>query len=231
MIRHSTESVGDADGRPEPRFADEVEGYYRAILRRLAWPGTAASRPLQTLGITSCYEGEGVSTVASQLAAAAAHGDGHRVLLVDGNLVRPSLDRRFGVHRRPGLAESLLGDRQVEDGIQTTPLTSLSLLPAGEPNGSVHQAYDSARLAPTVASLRAKFDLVVFDMPSIGGAGLGIGLARLLDGVLLVVESERVRWEVAQRTKQLLLRAEARLVGAVLNKRQHHVPNWLYRTL
>ena len=72
---------------------------------------------------------------------------------------------------------------------------------------------------------------MVFDMPAAGRLGFLVRLASLVDGVLLVVEAERVRWEVARRPIEQLTRANVHLLGAVLNKRRQHVPNWLYRTL
>lgn len=231
MIRHRLNNVAVENGRAA-QGADDVREYYRTILRQLDWPGSARDGRLsQTLGVTSCYEGEGVSTVAAELALAAACGGDRRVLLVDGNLTRPSLAERFGAAPGPGLAEVTWEHQEVQPVIQATKAPNLSLLPAGDSVGTAQRAYDSARLAPVIESLRQAFDLIVFDLPPASQAGSAIALARLVDGVLLVVESERVRWEVAQRTKQLLLGAEARLVGVVLNKRRHHVPEWLYRTL
>lgn len=231
MIRHRVDGVVAGNGHPA-RGADDVREYYRTILRQLDWPASGDDgRLFSTLGVTSCYDGEGVSTVAAELAVAAACGGDRRVLLVDGNLPRPSLADRFGVAPGPGLAEVLLEQQDVEQAVQTTNVPHLSLLPAGDPCGAIQRAYDSAQLAPVIESLRQAFDLVVFDLPPAGQTGAALGLARLVDGVLLVVESERVRWEVAQRTKHFLLGAEVRLVGVVLNKRRHHVPEWLYRTL
>jgi Mrp family chromosome partitioning ATPase len=68
-------------------------------------------------------------------------------------------------------------------------------------------------------------------MPAVHDAGPNDRLAGLLDGVLFVIEAERVRWQVAERTTEHLRRANVRLLGAVLNKRRRHVPEWLYRTL
>lgn len=231
MIRHRLDSVAVKNGGTA-QGADDVREYYRTILRRLDWPGSVREGHLvQTLGVTSCYAGEGVSTVAAELAVAAACAGDRPVLLVDGNLARPSLAERFGAAAGPGLAEVTWEHQELLPVIQATKVCNLSLLPAGDLAETTQRAGDSTRLAPAVESLRQAFDLIVFDLPPAGPAGSAIALARLVDGVLLVVESERVRWEVAQRTKQLLLGAEVRLVGVVLNKRRHHVPEWLYRTL
>jgi len=81
-----------------PRHFDPgVREYCRALLRRLEWPSGGSSRSLRTLGVTSCTGGEGVSTVAAHLAAAAAAWGTYSVLLVDANLLGPSVHETFQV--------------------------------------------------------------------------------------------------------------------------------------
>ena len=76
-----------------------------------------------------------------------------------------------------------------------------------------------------VKELAQDFELVVCDLPAAGQASCTSRLAGLLDGVLLVVESERVCCEAAERGKELLMRADAQLLGVVLNKRRQARPN------
>ena len=72
---------------------------------------------------------------------------------------------------------------------------------------------------------------VTSDIPAPTGLDGSIYLAGKLDGVLLVFESEQSDGRTALRTKQQLEEANANLLGAVLNKRRKHVPNWLYKML
>ena len=172
-----------------------------------------------------------MSTVAAQLAVTAAGRGQRRVLLVDANLARPVVHRTFGVDLQPGVAEVLSDPEKVPAAIQPTGIAGLSVVAAGMPEPSPGEALDCAALAGVLDRLKADFDLVIFDLPASGQTGSATRLAALLDGLVMVVEAERVRWEVAQRTSELLRRAGVRLLGAVLNKRRQHVPNWLYRTL
>jgi capsular exopolysaccharide synthesis family protein len=200
------------------------------LLRRLDWPGADARPGVRTLGVTSCYRGEGVSTVAAQLAATAATCDSRRVLLVDANLAQPALHRILDLHRAPGLAEAVVDGEDFFDCLQETGMENLWAMTAGEQPGS-EPVYDSGALAGLIGAVREEFDLTVFDLPAAGEASAAVRLASLLDGAVLVVESERVRREVARRVVDQFAQADARLFGAVLNKRQQHVPDWLYRTL
>jgi Mrp family chromosome partitioning ATPase len=56
-------------------------------------------------------------------------------------------------------------------------------------------------------------------------------IAALMDGVVLVVEAEKTRWEVANKVREALVQADANVLGVILNKRRFHIPEWLYKTL
>lgn len=217
--------------RPLPqREGDEFQEYFQTLLRNLPWPSRGSARRLTTVGLTSCYRREGVSTIAVRTALAAARTVGHHVLLVDANLTHPSVHELFHVRREPGLANVVLDDHPLEAALQPLVAGRLSLLTAGR-GGSAGAWAAVAGWATLLARLQQDFALAVFDLPATSEIGSAMQLFGLFDGVVLVVEHERVRWEVAQRKRQGLLRAQANLVGVAFNKRTEHIPAWLYRTL
>lgn len=217
-------------------LTEESGEYSRTVLRHLHWPvagggeeGSAAAS-FRTLGVTSCSRREGVSTVAAQLATAAAHMDEGPVLLVDANLTHPVVHELFDVDLSPGLAEALQNADILPACVQPSGRGDLSLLTAGEPNGHLSKAFDTGGIGSVIGTLAQEYKLIVFDMPPAGEQSAGLRLAGRLDAVVIVVEAERVCYEVARRTRQLLERAGASVRGAVLNKRRDYVPRWLYRT-
>ncbi len=233
MIREATRAKEDGaraeTGRPHGLQAD-VRRYYETLLCRLPWPAAGSGRPLRTLGVTSCHSGEGVSTVAAHLALAAAGMGEPQVLLVDANFARPCVPRIFGIRGRPGLAELLHDHCTLPEVLQPSPAANLQLLPAGKPATGISRTYAAAGLPGLLKELAADFELVVVDLPAASQAP-GLRLARLLDGVLLVVEAERVQREFARRVCGLLRRAGARPVGVALNKWRQRVPDWLHRAM
>jgi protein-tyrosine kinase len=206
----------------------EMLDYWDEILHRLPWPKGDSNGPLRSLGITSCARGEGVSTAAAHLAAVAASEPDARVLLVDANLSAPAAARILGVAAAPGLAECLFEGEALDDAVQASPLANLHVLAAGRLRGSPARAYDSPHFTPLLKELSDRFDLLVVDLPAASRASCVFRLAGLLDGVLLVMEAERTTCEVAARMKELLRSANARILGAVLNKSRAHLPHWLY---
>ena len=217
--------ITDEDHAPGERIREAC----RALLRRIGWPSRSGG--IRSIGVTSCHRSEGVSTVAMHLAEAATGPGRHKILLVDANLEHPALHRALGARLGPGLAEMLVSGRRLADCVQPSQHPNLSLLTAGRGDAAQTAARDASHLADLVQSIEAEFDLAIFDMPSTADATSSAGLAGHLGGVLLVIEAERVRAEVARRTKDLLIRDGAELLGVVMNKRPQHVPDWLYNTL
>ena len=91
---------------------------------------------------------------------------------------------------------------------------------------------DGSRWLPQILEkLRGEYSLIVVDAPPVLEANSGVRWTRLSDDVIVVLEAGRVRWQVAQRAKELLDEADANVIGVVLNKRRYPVPRWLYRAL
>jgi capsular exopolysaccharide synthesis family protein len=194
-----------------------LSGHYEALFRQLRFLHDRQSEPPRTIGVTSCESGEGVSTVAVNLAVSGAHS-GCRVLLVDANTISPSLARTLLVAPRPGLAELLTGEADLKECIHTTATTGLSVLPAGPLSPADQADYDWTRLRPIIDQLTADHAVVIFDLPPVNALSPCPVIASLLDGVLLVVEAERTGSDAALRGKRQLCAAHAKPLGVVFNK-------------
>jgi len=205
-------------------------GYFETLRDSLLQPKDSSFQVPRLIVITSCYKGEGVSTIASNLAATLALGDEKHVLLVDANFRDPSAHQIFGVNLSPGLGEILWNDQDSKTVVQSTVIQNLFILSAGEIEGD-STYFESQVFADLLHTLKNDYGFVVFDSPAMSGTSSVARLASLLDGVILVTETERVRWEAAQRVKEQLDKANSNILGVVLNKRKFHVPRWLYKTL
>ena len=182
---------------------------------------------MRTLGMTSACRGEGVSTLAAHLAITAAADGPVRVLLVDADLEQPTLHRLLGTQLDPGLAECLRAERGPAEAAGESGFPGVSMLGAGRLRDSPARLWDLPTLPGLVEDLSHEFELVVFDLPPVAQQSWMRRLAGLLDGVLLVVEAERVSGQAARRAKELLRGTEAHLLGAVLNKQREGLPHWL----
>jgi uncharacterized protein involved in exopolysaccharide biosynthesis/Mrp family chromosome partitioning ATPase len=184
------------------------------------------------LAVTSCHNGEGVSMVAANLAAALARKANQRVLLVEANPYRPSAHLTFGLNNSPGLTDPMPAEEGGNTGrIKRAYDIKLDVLPSGQGGITLARLVDSQEFQEQLSLWKSEYSFVVFDLPPIFKSNSVLRLASQVDGVILVLEAESVSWEVARRAKRLLSQHKAKLVGVVLNKRKFHIPPWIYRNL
>lgn len=177
---------------------------------------------MQTFLVTSAIKGEGKSFIASTLAIAFAQ-IGKRVVLVDADLRKPDLHRLFGLDGSVGLANVLLDTASLDSALLPTRLETLKLLPAGVlPKGSdaatPAELFSSEAMQHLLQRLKGQFEIVLIDTPPIAVVTDASILAPMVDGVLLVVELGHVSRSAVQEIKEQLELAQAKLLGAVINK-------------
>lgn len=90
---------------------------------------------------------------------------------------------------------------------------------------------DSPRFRDVLDRLRERFDTILLDPPAFNYSPEGLALAGMADGVVLVVEAERTRWQVAHVVKDRIERQGGKILGAILNKRRHYIPGFIYKRL
>jgi len=226
---------------------EKINGCRRAIetLKEQILLRSQGSQELRVFAITSPHRNEGVSVVAANLAATLARLGQGDALLIDANLGHPSVHETFNTDLSPGLADALANNRtnllpkvtdlansrSNGDAILSSPARNLHVLSAGETEENLSEILESDKFRKLLDSMKKNHRFVVVDLPAVSEASWAARLARLCDGVGLVVEAERLRWEVVNRAKEQLLNSKANILGVVLNKRRFHIPGWLYRRL
>jgi Mrp family chromosome partitioning ATPase len=210
-----------SNGDPaEIQIGMNIDKHFLGLYQRLLAFQNGAAKSPRAIGVTSCQRGEGVSTVAIGLAACAARSRGGPALLIDANFAHPSVARAFQVGAEPGLFEVLSGTIEPGECIRQSKCEGLSLLTSGCRAPGVEPSYMPTALAALVAELRKRYATIVFDLPSAEECSPSIVLGGALDGVLLVVEAERIQDELARRATLRLQEANVVILGAVLNKRR-----------
>jgi protein-tyrosine kinase len=180
--------------------------------------------------VTSAVQGEGVSTVCSNLAVAAAQSTGQPTLLIDANLANSSSQATFGLNRNMGLVDILAGAATPEC-IQPTGVDGLSVVTAGTSARRKDTRISAEAFDVLLNGLGEEYANVFIDAPPPSESADCEVACSCVDGVVLVVEAENLRNQVVANTKQALLDGGANILGVVFNKRKYHVPNWLYRRL
>ncbi|MFG0333021.1 MAG: CpsD/CapB family tyrosine-protein kinase, partial [Maioricimonas sp. JB049] len=191
----------------------EAEAFRSIRTTLYAAPGGTDDRLLQ---ISSPEPGDGKSTTAANLAVAMAQS-GKRVLLVDGDLRRPTLHRLFKLRSDIGLVDVLAGDVDAETAIQKTAVEGLRVLVAGTPPANPAEALSSARLGRTLHNRRSESDYVIVDTPPILAVSDPCIISPHCDGMLLVIRADKNQRPAVRRTLEILAAHGVRLHGVVVN--------------
>ena len=173
-------------------------------------------RGLKLVMVTSTNPGEGKSLTASNLSLTLSGSYERRVLLVDGDLRRPSLHDVFRVPNSTGLSDSLLANH-AQGGLAVFEVAQrMSLLPSGNPMADPTGILTSAAMRRLLEAARARYDWTIVDTPPVGLLSDARHLSDMVDGVLLVVEAGVTQYQ--EILKAIDIVGRERLLGVVLNR-------------
>ncbi len=177
--------------------------------------------------VTSSGPGEGKSTTTANLAVVMAQ-QGKRVLLIDADLRKPTTHYTFRVSNARGLTNVLTRQLKLLDAVSSTEVDRLNILPSGPVPPNPAELLGSRMMQEIIKEALNEFDMVVFDTPPVMAVTDAQILANICDGVVLVVGSGVTEKDIAQKSKELLLAAKAKLLGVVLNRKKMNDKNYYY---
>ena len=172
-------------------------------------------RPLTCLLITSSIAEEGKSTVAANLACTLATKQHQKILVLEGDLRRPTLAQQFGLNGIPGLSEWLEGETSPTMNVCRLDGLGLYILPAGKPPADPMALLQSERLPLLMDHLKSWFDWIVIDSPPLLPLGDTSVWMRLADAILLVTRPGKTEKSQLQRSLEVL--DQPKLLGALVN--------------
>jgi len=174
-------------------------------------------RRLRSLLVTSASPGEGKSTIAAHLAATHAEQH-HRTLLIDGDLRRPSVHKRFGISSAVGLSNVLVGEMAWKDAlIKPDGTTDLDILPAGPPSRRAADLIGRG-LMELLEEAGPQYDLVILDAPPLLGFAEPLQMATAVDAVVVVTRAGQTNRNAVAAVLSTLNRLRANVMGLVLNQ-------------
>ncbi len=187
---------------------------YRSLRTNIQF--SSADQVIRTIMITSAGPGEGKSTTASNLATTYAQAD-QKVLLIDADLRKPTVHHTFMISNRYGLTNVLTNQCRHREVIVESYIPNLYVMPSGGHAPNPAELLASNRMRNLIEELREEFETIVIDTPpSLAVADAQI-VSSLCDGVLLVIDSGKVKISQAQKVKEKLAHVNAKVLGVVLN--------------
>jgi capsular exopolysaccharide synthesis family protein len=166
--------------------------------------------------VTSAGPGEGKSTTATNLAVAYAQSD-KKVLLIDADLRKPTMHHTFAITNRWGITNYLSGQAKFEEVIHHSSIPNLDLLTSGPVPPNPSEILASKRLQAMLEQLKETYDMIIIDTPPALAVTDAQVVATRSDGVVLVLDSGKVKRDAAIKVKANLEHVKARILGVVLN--------------
>lgn len=177
------------------------------------------SRPdvvVQTILVTSANPSEGKSTTAANLGIVLAQA-GRRVLLVDADLRRPTIHRKLGLPREPGLVQELFEDAPFDPASIPSVAENLYVLTAGSIAPNPSELVGSKRMRDVIDQMRGSFDVILFDAPPVLAATDAVLLSTQCDATLVVCKAGSTKDFDLDAAYDALQGVGASIIGTVLN--------------
>ena len=247
------------NGKPEPgtqmaildKFPDEIISEFEQILENLRIQ--AHLKKVKVIGISGIKSGQGTSTIAALLATLAAGKKTEEpdfadendtpdntdkrisrpqgVLLIDSNLQHPGLHQIFELPLEGGIWDLIQHDIPHDIGGTNIPDSDLTILTAGKIKDVKINQDHYLRFKSFLDQLRSSFEYIFLDIPPLLHSAEGTIFSQLCDGMVLVLNTGTIKWEVIQETKKRLEMANISVLGAVLNRRKYFIPEVIYRLI
>lgn len=169
----------------------------------------------KTIVVTSSMQREGKSTISSHLAIAIAQSQ-KRVLLIDADVHNPSQHQIWGIANQVGLSDVLIGQSTFNLSTVNV-MPNLTVLPAGSSAIELAALLDSSHVTSALEALKAQYDFILFDAPSITASATATVLGKMVDGLLIVVRPGIADKRSVNYTKLLLEHSPQSVLGLVIN--------------
>jgi protein-tyrosine kinase len=207
----------DSDSRNS--IKEEFRQIKRKLLNNAFGKASNMLRNSNLIMVSSAKPNEGKTFVSINLALSVALEQDKTVLLVDSDVLRPSVARELGIENTNGLMEYLLDESvEVSDVLYNTNIDKLKLIPAGMPHHLSNELLASERMISLAQELAERYPdrIVIFDCPPLIGVSETLVLANLMGQALLVVEESKT--PLANITEATANLNEDLALGIVVNK-------------
>lgn len=207
------------DSTSRRQTQEEFRSIKRKLINNAFGPAAKTLDKGNLIMVSSADANEGKTFISLNLALSIALEQDKTVLLVDTDVLRPSIHRELEFESKEGLLEYLLGDiSSIPDIIYNTSIPNLRIIPAGQPHHLNTELLASERMVQLTKELCERYPdrIVIFDCPPILGINETAILSDLVGQAVIVVEESKTKIESVKRAVSQL--NEDIAIGFVMNK-------------
>jgi capsular exopolysaccharide synthesis family protein len=208
----------DKDRRNDPAISFDndssaIAEAFRKLRTNLQF--LAVDDPPRVIVVTSSMPSEGKTTTAINIALALAEAE-HNVVLIDGDMRRPMLDKNFDLVGLVGFSTVLSGQASLSEALQKTRYPRLSVLTSGAVPPNPSELLGSLAAQKVLGEMRANFDYVIVDSAPLLAVTDAAILAANSDGALIMARFGQTKCEQLAHAVKNLKDVSAPPLGAVL---------------
>lgn len=169
----------------------------------------------KVIGVTSADIGEGKSSTACNIAYAMEQAGG-KVLLLEADLRRPTLASKLGIARRPGVVNMLVNKEHNSDVVQQSAAApNMDVITSGDIPPNPSELLGSERMAQVMGQMKKEYDYIIVDLPPVTLVSDAVAMAKILDGVVVVVRGDHAEKKLLAETMRQLNMVGVRILGFV----------------
>ena len=176
--------------------------------------------------VTSSVPGEGKSTTSGNLALSLAQS-GNKVLLVDCDMRKPSIHKKFKISNMSGTAELLLRKESFEDVVNCYN-ENLTIITAGKIPPNPSEMLASRAMTAFIKEMKKEFKYIILDTPPLQAVTDAQVLSTKADGVLLVVRAGSTKKDAVLNSVDLIKKVQGKVIGTVLNGVENKKNSYYY---
>ena len=186
---------------------------YRTLRTNIQY--SSFDKEYKTIVVTSSEPAEGKTTTAGNLAIAIAQGES-KVLLIDCDMRKPSLHKRFRISNNYGLSDLLIHKKTMED-VAVQYNQNLAIIPAGKIPPNPSEMLGSKAMTTFLEEMKNHFDYIIMDTPPIGAVTDSQVLSTKVDGTILVVKAGKTKKDAVINAVNAIKKVNGNIIGTVLN--------------
>ena len=197
---------------------------YRSLRTSIKF--SSVDKPIKTIVVTSSIPGEGKSTISGNLAITLSQS-GARVLLIDCDLRKPSIHKKFRVVNDLGLTDVLVDECNLKDVTQKID-EYLFMITAGTIPPNPSEIVGSNSMEDLIKELSLSFDYIVMDTPPVIPVTDPLLLAAKSDATIIVVRARKTKEKIIRQTYDELIKVNSNIIGSILNDSETKTNNSYY---
>lgn len=213
-------------------ISEPVEESLRTIRSNIQFCG--ADKPIKTICLTSCIPNEGKSMTSINLAVSMA-GAEKKVLHIDADMRKPRFYKNVNLKLNIGLSNYLSGLADADEVISKTNIKNLDLVLCGPKPPNPAELIGGRRFGELLERMKDRYDYIIIDTPPLGSMIDAAIVASKTDGTIILIEYKAIEIEKAKKVKEQLEKANANIIGVILNKvpkkemKDYYHYNYYYR--